>query len=186
MNDSNLSIEEYVSKLYEKSIANKYSTEQLIEYLELPVLTSDEVGISCLNKQSQTPPWEKETTEEIIAKTYDILFNPDLEFKDPIEPPENLTVWDAPDPWNYIWTADKAFILLQQLPESKNELLDLLNTAQIKYITTELHETVLYKKEWLFDKDWTSIEMWAEKNNPYYIYCTSHYDDTSVCLAEEF
>ena len=175
-------IKELTEQFYIKSQEHKNNTQQLINSLNINTDVSNFNEITC---QSKIPPWERETTEQIIERAYNMLFDETLEDKEPTYPPNGVTSYDVPDPWNYIWIADYIFELLQNFTNNKQEIIELLSTAKIKYVTDNLSDTVLYRKEWLFEKDWTKLEMWAEKNNPYYIYCTGHYDEISVLLEEK-
>lgn len=183
-----ITVPEYVVLLHDivqkKHNSIPCTSKELIKSVSLSESNIEEKYLN--TNKTNIPSWEKLTTEEIIEKAYSMLFDPTLEVKKPIYPSNNITSYDVPDPWNYIWTSDVAFTLLQLLPDSREDLINLLNTAKIRYITEGLCSTVLYRKEWTFEKDWTIIEMWAEKDNSHYVYCLSTCPDIEVYLTEEF
>ncbi len=183
-----MDIKRYTELLYEKVQKDGYIASdiasKLIESISLSEKNIEENYLN--NSKTRIPPWEKLTTEEMVEKAYSMIFDSTLEVKEPVYPLGNITSYDVPDPWNYIWNCDYTFTLLKLLPDSRKNLINFLNTAKVKYVTEGLDSTVLYRKEWLFKKDWTIIEMWAEKNNPYYIYCLSTRPDDEVYLMEEF
>lgn len=132
-----------------------------------------------------TDHWVDLPTVEIIKQAAELCYGEIPVKEDLLEPPPELNMFDASaecaDPWQFMWSADRALRLVPDLPHSRQTLRRLLSSANATVHDGD--EDFMFLVSWVFP-DASEFEMAGSRKHALVGYYTGHYPTNVVATLQ--